>query len=172
MRELVATGYARLEKRQDDKGHLRSHYVVSSESRTSDIPVGGEPDRRTDRPSEDSAAVVEALDVNPLDVEPTATTLALPRERDPIWDALVELYGEPTDASRGAWNRAAKVLRDYGAGADDIAAFYFNANGAGNDRFVVTPTALAKHFGSRQMLSHVPDKADHAAQLLREAMSE
>ena len=54
-----------------------------------------------------------------------------PRPRDPIWDALVEIYGEPTSAGRGAMNTAAKALRDYGATPDEI---FVTVSGLGEHR--------------------------------------
>ena len=91
-----------------------------------------------------------------------------PRPRDPIWDALVEIYGEPTSAGRGAMNTAAKALRDYGTTPDEI---FVTVSGLANTDFnwaVTTPNALAKHFGQREALmaqakapkiAKVPDRA-------------
>lgn len=103
--------------------------------------------------------------------EPSKTGAALAsRKRDPIWDAFTFIFGAPTQTARGAWNAAAKVLRDYGASGDEIVAFATGAVNAGNDRFVITPTALAKHYGSRAMLTKLAPKPDHAAELMREAL--
>lgn len=84
--------------------------------------------------------------------QPKQLLAATPRERDPIWDVLVDCYGQPTDAARGQWNAAAKVLRDYPAVADDIRAMIVALEGTDVRWAVVTPSALAKHFGQRHVL--------------------
>jgi phage protein D len=69
-----------------------------------------------------------------------------------------------------------KVLRDYGAEPGDIADFVIALAGSDRDWAVTTPSALAKHFGERIALmaqvSNGRKKHDHAAQLMREAISE
>lgn len=84
----------------------------------------------------------------------TTKTLAPPaRRRDPIWDALIECYGEPTASARGSWNAAAKVLRDFGAEPGEITAMVAALRGSPSAWAVVTPAALAKHFGQRETLA-------------------
>ena len=68
------------------------------------------------RPSQVETPPLSNLDPYPSQIE-TRTTLNRPepplRKRDPIWDALVLLEGEPTTKSeRGRLNAAAKELRD------------------------------------------------------------
>jgi hypothetical protein len=91
MRELRDAGYAWIEKVRDDKGRLSTHYVVSSEPRTSGKPVSGEPHRRATPPTDEPSAVVEPPEVEPLDEEPQES-LAL-RARNPQFDALGEIEG-------------------------------------------------------------------------------
>lgn len=68
------------------------------------------------------------------------------RARDPIWDALVTACGPAPEvrSARGAWNRAAKELRDAGYTPGQIitaAACYREAW----PHIALTPPALAKH---------------------------
>lgn len=79
------------------------------------------------------------------------TTSRRPRESDPIWDALMGACGitptEITSSARGAYNAAAKALRDVGATpaeisrrARDYRMRFPNA--------ALTPTALAKQWAA------------------------
>lgn len=88
---------------------------------------------------------------------------AAPRERDPIWDVFVECYGQPTDSARGQWNSAAKVLRDYPAEADEIRAMIVALEGTASNWAVITPSALAKHFGQRSVLEGQLRRKSHGA---------
>lgn len=68
------------------------------------------------------------------------------RKRDPIWDALVEIFGDPPQGmGRGRWNAAAKSLRADAATPEQIAA--------AAERYprvfagaVMTPTAIAANW--------------------------
>ena len=51
-------------------------------------------------------------------IEPSSTLPA--RKRDPVWDALVALFGDPLPSARSMYGKAAKELRDAGATPEDI----------------------------------------------------
>jgi hypothetical protein len=78
---------------------------------------------------------------------PDSNFLAGPRKRDPIWDGFAEwLNRRPeTRSERGAWNKAAKELREIGADPSEI---------VGRGRryqtvypgIVPTPNGLVKHW--------------------------
>lgn len=79
---------------------------------------------RTRRSRADSRISLEAVaNDSPLDkkrLEETRNPLG-PRKRDPLWDSLAALFGDPaTDNERGKRNRAVKQLRDAGVAPDDI----------------------------------------------------
>lgn len=88
------------------------------------------------------------------DVETSTTNNLAPaaRTRDPLWDVLVEAYGQPTESARGAWNSAAKVLRQAAATPDDVRSMIVALQSTESNWAVITPTALAKHFGQRDVL--------------------
>lgn len=92
-----------------------------------------------------------------------------PRERDLIWEAIVQLYGEPTSSGRGSYNAAAKVLRDFHADPEDIRAFFALCQYGTTAWAVVTPTALAKHYGSRAQLISAGGTVDQAARIIAAA---
>lgn len=196
LRELRERGFVELTVPRDERGRLSSVYRIlrppetpgagrsgpgassSNGHRTTQTPAPVNPPTRG---REAVSSVVTALAVPTQPLELSQEQLLAPvngngngkaRARDPIWDAFVELYGEPTAPSRKAWNQAAKDLRDYGAAAADIVAFFHDARAAGNDKHVQTPNALAKHFGSRELLSRIPAAPDRAGDLLRRAMRE
>lgn len=74
--------------------------------------------------------------------------LAPPRRRDEVWDTLVELFGDAPKSKnlRGAWNAAAKELREHGATPTEIKA-RFTRYRLAMPEAQCTPTALAKHWG-------------------------
>jgi hypothetical protein len=96
----------------------------------------------------------EQAELEPYEPEPEEPEnyLAHTRKRDPIWDVLVEIYGEPTSTGRGARNTAAKALRDYGALPAEVFETVTALAGTDRDWAVTTPTALAKHYGERLAL--------------------
>lgn len=96
------------------------------------------------------------------------------RPRDLVWDVLAECYGTPSDTGRGAMNAAAKTLRNYPADPEEIRSVITALAGTDRDWAVVTPTALAKHWGERdalmaQVRSHSPGtrSIDQAQELER-----
>ena len=177
LKELRDLGYADLITEQDEDGSLRSHYVIRAVStdpapHISQSPVAGEPGGSEPGRVGNRAAVVEALEEESLEEETGGLELAsatpTKRPRDPIWDALVEIYGEPTSAGRGAMNTAAKALRDYGTTPDEMFATVRVLANTDFNWAVTTPNALAKHFGQRDALmaqadaprvAKVPDRA-------------
>lgn len=70
------------------------------------------------------------------------------RAHDEVWDALIVVMSrEPLTASeRGAWNRAAKELREAGASAEQIIGVAAGYRREWPD-VELTPSALAKHWG-------------------------
>ena len=67
------------------------------------------------------------------------------RERDVIWDTLVELFGvAPAGMERGRWNKACQSLKESGATPDSLrsAAAEYRRHPS-YSRCVMTPTALA-----------------------------
>jgi hypothetical protein len=79
------------------------------------------------------------------------------RERDPLWDVLVECYGEPMRKAKGAWNSAVGDLREVGADPDELRAFILACRDTDKAWATVTPTAAAKHFGQRKLLTRRAD---------------
>jgi DNA-binding transcriptional ArsR family regulator len=71
------------------------------------------------------------------------------RDRDAVWDALVEaIGGSPETASaRGAWNRAASELREIGATPEEIRRRVRRYRETW-PKVSLTPNALAKHWSS------------------------
>ncbi len=69
-----------------------------------------------------------------------------PRERDPVWDILVTLFGEPSnDNTRGKRNRVVKLLKQSGASVVDIRT----RHRAWRNRFpdaTITDTGLANQW--------------------------
>lgn len=86
------------------------------------------------------------------------------RPRDELWDALTsELGSEPaTRTERGSWNKALKDLREAGATPQDVhqrSAVYRHRW----PEVSLTPTALAKHWGSLDSSEGAPAKDRLAA---------
>jgi hypothetical protein len=172
MAELRELGYAELIQERGTDNLIVTRYVV----RAIPVSVGSEqvslaeltyrePSRPDSGPPGLRSAVVEALDVEPLDEEPQVRELA-PRKRDAIWDVLVAIYGEPTTSGRGAMNAACKTLKDYGATTEDIAWVVRELGNTDLNWAVTTPSSLAKHFGERNALVAQLDRPrvyDHAA---------
>jgi hypothetical protein len=79
------------------------------------------------------------------------------RERDPLWDVLVECYGEPMRKAKGAWNSAVGDLREVGADPDELRAFILACRDSDKAWATVTPTAAAKHYGQRKLLARRAD---------------
>jgi len=170
LKELVQIGAVDVEHRLDEAGDLTSNDYI--------LRPGGRTDAAT-RDRTDAATVAAPMRhrTKAIEREPSEREKVLaPRKRDAIWDVLVEMYGEPTDASKKLRGLNAKVLRDYGADADEVRAFVAIMAGTDRDWAVTTPSALAKHYGERRaLMAQVQNgrkKHDHAAQLLREAMNE
>ncbi len=165
MRELVAEGYATMEQSHGPGGRFTTGYTVHAIRQVS----GGEAvvSPGTDEPATVEpgtvglTAVVEALDVEALDVETQTQELApstSARPRDEVWDVLVAIYGHPTGSGKGSMNAAAKTLRDYEAAPADIEWMARTLGRTDLGWAVVTPTALAKHFGERHALVAQLDK--------------
>jgi hypothetical protein len=156
MGELRDAGYAEMNQTRKPDGKFSTGYVVHAVSRsTAQTSLSPGPVRRgpVSRGPVKGAAVVEALDVEALDVDPKVQTLApTARARDPIWDVLVDSFGQPSASARGAFNAAAKVLRDYPATPDAITSMISSLAGTETNWAVMSPTALAKWFGQREVL--------------------
>ena len=106
--------------------------------------------------------------------EPSALAAVAARPRNIIWDALAEIYGQPTDTARTARGVAVKTLQAVGAEPDDLIEMFERFAGTECSWAVVTPTAMAKYFGQRhaldaQLHKRVPDPA---GDLIREAAQE
>lgn len=71
------------------------------------------------------------------------------RKSDPLWDALVSEMGAApgTQIERGAWNKAAKELRDAGATPEQVTARCEEYRKRWPD-LTLTPMALVKHWGA------------------------
>jgi hypothetical protein len=71
------------------------------------------------------------------------------RKSDPLWDAFVREMGNApeTQSERGAWNKAAKELRDVGATPEQVRqrCTEYRARWPKTD---LTPPALARHWGA------------------------
>jgi hypothetical protein len=71
------------------------------------------------------------------------------RKSDPLWDAFVREMGSApeTQSERGAWNKAAKELRDVGATPEQVRqrCTEYRARWPKTD---LTPPALARHWGA------------------------
>lgn len=86
------------------------------------------------------------------DPTPTAeevkNTSSAPRERDPIWDAFVASLGAApaTTSGRGAWNAAAKQLRDIHIDPALISHAVSEHQRLWPNIEPVTPTSIAKHW--------------------------
>jgi len=89
-------------------------------------------------------SIVEAPEVT---LAPTSST----RPRDLVWDFLVEQYGEP--AHRGKRNASVKTLKNQDATPEDMAWMIENLVGTEKDWAIVTPEAMASHFGERFALA-------------------
>lgn len=111
LQELIDLGYAERRKEQNAQGQWRTVTDVYGVPKT-DYPASGEPTSGEPSPIEST--------------EPESTYLPLPtvggnRPRDPVWDALSDVFGEPTTkTSRNIRNKVRKSLTDAGATDDEV----------------------------------------------------
>ena len=146
--------------RKRQKSTLPDPPECGTECSTSDVP-GTSPDA-TPKPNPlhhgsrarngggDGTSYLEAETEAETDIASRTTRSAPARPPDEIWDALMDACGVNTDAgltkdARGAYNAAAKQLRDVGATPQDIrrrAAIYRGQWPAVS----LTPTALARRW--------------------------
>jgi hypothetical protein len=178
MKELRELGYATLITERDEEGRVRRHYEIralptGSEADSGGFPVDGKPNRRETQPTGNQSIEVEALDVEALDVEPKAIEPSA-RPRNIIWDQLAGIYGQPTATGTKERGLVVKTLTDANATPSEIAWMYRTLSGTDVGWAVMTPNAMAKHFGERyaladQLVKRVPDRG---AEILREAYEE
>jgi hypothetical protein len=178
MRELRELGYADLVTERDEEGHVRRHYEIralptNSEADSGGFPVDGKPTGRETHRSGNQSIEVEALDEEALDVEPKAIEPSA-RTRNLIWDSLAEIYGQPTATGTKERGLVVKTLTDADASPSEIVWMYRTLTGTDVGWAVMTPNAMAKHFGERyaladQLVRRVPDRG---ADILQEAFEE
>jgi hypothetical protein len=155
VRELVDYGMLTVVARYDDAGDRTSNgYTIARMNPAAMRPgsrssaaTGSRTDAATG--SRSSAALMRAS-VNESQLNETA--LAMPdadRPRDVVWETMLEVCGiDPdkiTKSSRGAYNRAARDLREAGADRTSIVehAFVFRRRWP---QVSLTPTALARRW--------------------------
>ena len=110
------------------RGHATKYtiHVVKGISLTPFEPVKGiTSDRKgyQEQPERVSSEAVKGITSDPPTISnhPEPSVTAPGRKRDPIWDALTVIYGEPeTRSERGRRNTAAKELRDIDVTPDEI----------------------------------------------------
>jgi hypothetical protein len=135
MRELVTAGYATMQQDHGAGGRFTTAYTVHANRQETGVEPGSSPG--TDAPATvppgpvGLTAVVEALDVEPLDVDTQPKVLA-PRKRNPIYEILFILeagleYSTEnnetlTPTSRGALNKAAAEIKGTGISPDELMA--------------------------------------------------
>jgi hypothetical protein len=107
LRSLESEGWLEIDKRQG-RSHTNT-YVATSPEKGQEMPLFAKKGQMT---------TVKGAPDAPKDVRRTTKALGdkSPRARDPIWDALVDLFGaEAQGEERGRWNKAVKSLKAQGA---------------------------------------------------------
>lgn len=170
LRALEADGL--IEAHAEARQHRPTTYRIRGD-RLSPLPARGDmhvvPGVTSTTPRGDTVSPESSVEPP---VEPSVRPKPLRvRARDEIWDALVQLYGEPQDPRlRGSMNLACKELKAQHATPETMRDRYELAPLADLGWAVVTPLALAKHWGLRlqdSLRSHsVADTLLRGAQLL------
>jgi hypothetical protein len=160
--ELRELGY--LEKLERRGSHGVDRHRIAVEKLPTDEQIRlfrpdtrGRPANLADRPSEaPSTGHPASLDRTPVSakpsvepsVEPLGGRTKTPRRNDPIWDGFVAwLAREPeTETERGAWNKAAKQLRDIGVESSDDVVRRGLLYGRRYPEAARTPNALVAHW--------------------------
>jgi hypothetical protein len=158
MAELVAAGYA--ESKRRGQGLPNRVYLTV-------------PEAQSDQNGQSASSETDTLSVLVKTVKDKSARADQPeRPKDPLWDALVEVFGKaPAGIERGRWNVAAKSLREAGATAEQVAeaAEAYRTHATFRD-CVLTPTALAANW---TILTGVPKTAaDFAADRVHDYVAE
>ncbi len=149
--QIADDGELRIETRRDGRSAKNVYTVVS---RGQVVTMNGS-FMVTNPTIHGDTAMSPEPSVEPSVVQERATATPLapakkrkPREPDPLWDVLVEIFGaEAAGMERGRWNVACKSLRESGATADTLRAAAATYRGHETfGRVMMTPTALAANW--------------------------
>jgi hypothetical protein len=147
--------YGVLFRYADQEGRFPSQRVLAERMQLTDRHVRNLLSELTaigaleDAPGQPSGRYILVAE-DPVLRQSTSAVEAKPkRKEDVVWGALVQAYG-PAPISprlRGGWNVAAKELKDQGALPHQIGHRVNALRGTEREWMVVTPLALAKHWG-------------------------
>jgi hypothetical protein len=140
--ELAALGAIEIKERIDGRGRDSNGYLVKVNR---PLLIGEQAGLFTDEQAPRSPVSTPKEQEKDLEVE---KPLAARRKQDPVWDGFVAwLAREPeTETERGAWNKAAKQLRDIGVDSADDVVRRGLLYGRRYPEAARTPNALVAHW--------------------------
>lgn len=156
--ELVALGAIETQARVDGRGQDANGYEVKV---SRPLLIGEQAGLFTEEQAPRSPVSRPKEQEEVQDKKPLATK---GKKRDPVWDGFVAwLAREPeTDSERGAWNKAAKQLREIGIESADEVVRRGLLYGRQYQSAARTPNALVAHWsefnGSHTVLSPARSK--------------
>lgn len=114
LENLVDIGAVTVEEHVTSTGQQANFYTLVWSKTAHPLPTDGEPPLPKSGEAPSPQMGNHSLQ-EPLVLEPDDQESAPRRKRDPIWDALVELFGEPAPSTQGLYGTVRKYLTAQGA---------------------------------------------------------